>query len=90
MMRKPGWELRSWLLEHPSYTAAEGVPPVILLEECQGLQVSCWFPCIVAFGVPKPLDKVLQLFPLPMMSVAANGLDFILFYICMRLGGGHE
>src|SRR5216683_7112149 len=39
----------------------------------------CRFPCVVAFGVPKPLDQVLQLFSPPLTSVAADGLNFVLF-----------
>ncbi len=41
--------------------------------------MSCWFPCVVTFGVSKPLDQVLQLFSPPLTSVAADGLDFVLF-----------
>src|SRR6266853_3837745 len=37
------------------------------------------FPRVVAFGVTKPLDQVLQLFSAPLTSVAADGLDFVLF-----------
>src|SRR6266851_8778501 len=39
----------------------------------------CWLPRVVAFGVPKPLYQVLQLFSPPLTSVAADGLDFVLF-----------
>src|SRR6266851_3783080 len=39
------------------------------------------FPRVVAFGVAKPLDQVLQLFSPPLTSVAADGLDFVLFYV---------
>src|SRR6266851_5883144 len=52
---------------------------VILLQEHRRLQVSCWFPRVVAFRVSQPLDQVLQLFSPPLMSVAADGLDFVLF-----------
>src|SRR6266851_2792252 len=41
--------------------------------------MSCRFPYVVAFGVAEPLDQVLQLFSLAMTSVAADGLDLILF-----------
>src|SRR5712671_7959755 len=56
-----------------------GVSTVVLFEECWRLQISCGFPRVVAFGVPKPLDQVLQLFSPPLTSVAADGLDFVLF-----------
>src|SRR5713101_5068614 len=41
--------------------------------------MSCWFPRVVAFGVSQPLDQVLQMFSPPLTSVAADGLDFVLF-----------
>ena len=41
--------------------------------------MSCWFPHVVAFGVTEPFDQVLQLSSPPLTSVAADGLDFILF-----------
>ncbi len=41
--------------------------------------MSCGFPRVVAFGVSQPLDQVLQLFSPPLTSVAADGLDFVLF-----------
>src|SRR5216683_2089982 len=41
--------------------------------------MSCWFPRVVAFGVSRPLDQVLQLFSPPLTLVAADGLDFVLF-----------
>jgi hypothetical protein len=40
-----------------------------------------WLPGVVAFGVPLPLDKVLQLFSSSMTSVASDGLDFVLFFV---------
>src|SRR5229473_528530 len=41
--------------------------------------MSCGFPRVVAFGVSQPLDQVLQLFSPPLTSVAADGLDLVLF-----------
>src|SRR5216683_5458631 len=41
--------------------------------------MSCWLPRVVAFGVSEPLDQILQLLPFRMTSVAADGLDLILF-----------
>ncbi len=40
-----------------------------------------WFPGVIALGISLPLDEILQLSPLPMMSVAPDGLDLILFLI---------
>jgi hypothetical protein len=52
--------------------------------------VVSWLPDVVAFGVPFPFDKVLQLFSLPMTSVAPDGLDFVLFFVVdkVRWGSG--
>ena len=44
------------------------------------LQVACWFPCVVAFRVSFPLDQVLEVLLFPMMLVAPDGLDFVLFF----------
>src|SRR5216683_5381035 len=44
--------------------------------------MSCWLPRVVAFRVSQPLDQVLQLFSPPLTSVAADGLDFVLFSPC--------
>src|SRR5216683_3058405 len=41
--------------------------------------MSCWLPHVVAFGVSEPLDQILQLLPFRMTSVAADGLDLVLF-----------
>jgi|SRR5216683_2532850 len=43
--------------------------------------MSCWLPRVVAFGVAKPLDQVLQLSPSPLTSVAVDSLDFVLFCV---------
>ena len=37
-------------------------------------------PRIVTFRIPLPFQKVLQLSPLSMMSMALNGLDFVVFF----------
>jgi hypothetical protein len=49
-----------------------------------------WLPSVVAFRVPLPLYKILQLFLLPMTLVAPDGLDFVLFFIIdkVRWGSG--
>jgi len=48
-----------FLLDTQPFYAAEGMATVVLLEEQQSLQVSCWFLCVVTFGVSQPLDQVL-------------------------------
>ncbi len=57
----------------------DGVSTVISFQEYRRLQMSCWFPRVVTFGVPEPLDQVLQLIPFSMTLVAVDGLDFVLF-----------
>ena len=59
--------------------AFNGVSTVILFQKYRRLQMSCWLPRVVAFGVAKPLDQVLQLSPSPLTSVAVDSLDFVLF-----------
>jgi len=49
---------------------------MIFLYQLWGADVICWFPGIVAFWVPLPLDQVLKLAPL--MAMGPDGLDFVL------------
>jgi len=51
------------------------------------LQVGHGFPSVVAFGVTPPLDQILQLFLPPMMLVAPDGLDLILFFTLYQVRG---
>ena len=60
---------------------------MVFLQELGGLQVSCGFPGIVALRIPSPLDQILQLFLLPMMSVAFDGLDLVLFFASYQVQG---
>jgi len=61
--------------------SSEGVMLMILLDQPQSLYVVSRFPCVVTFRVSHPLYKILQLFSSPMMLVAADGLNLILFII---------
>jgi len=54
---------------------------VVLLDQCQGLDMVSRFLCVVAFRVSHPFYEILQLFMPPVMLVAADGLDFVLFVI---------
>ena len=47
-----------------------------------------WFPCVVAFQIAFPLDKVLQLFFPPLTSVALDGLNLILFLVIDKVRWG--
>ena len=49
--------------------------------------MGCRLPHVVAFRVSLPFDKILQLFLPPMMSVAVDGLDLILFFIIHGVWG---
>ena len=53
---------------------------MVFLYQVQHLQVGHGFPGVIAFGVASPLDQVLQLFLLPIMSVAPDSLDLVLFF----------
>ena len=60
----------------------------ILSYQLWGLDVVSWLPCVVAFGIALPLDKVLQLFFPPLMLVALDGLNLILFFIIDKVRWG--
>jgi hypothetical protein len=45
------------------------------------LKMVSWFPGVIAFGISLPLYEIFQLSFLSMTLVAAEGLDFILFFI---------
>ena len=55
--------------------------PLVLSYQLWGLDVVSWFPGVIAFWVSFPFDKVLQLFSPPLTSVAADGLDLVLFFV---------
>jgi hypothetical protein len=71
---------------HPSYIL-ERVELVIVLDHLGTLKVADWLPRVVAFRVSLPLDEVLQLFSPPLTSVAANGLNFVLFFTSHKVWG---
>jgi hypothetical protein len=59
----------------------EGVTLVVLFENFRGVHVFDWLPGVVAFGVPLPLNEVLELPPSAPPTMVSNALDFILFLI---------
>jgi len=59
----------------------EGLAAVVLFNQQWSLEVANRFPGVVALGISHPFYKILQLFLLSMMSVVADGLDFILFIV---------
>ncbi len=54
---------------------------MVLLDQHRSLDVVSRFPHVIAFGISHPLYEILQLFSPPMTSVAADGLDLVLFII---------
>jgi hypothetical protein len=53
---------------------------MIGLEEIRGMNLCDWFPGVVAFWVPFPLDEVLQSSRPSVASVADDALNFKLFF----------
>ena len=64
--------------------------PFILLHQLGGLYVVNQLPGVIALRVALPLDEILQLFLLPMTSVALDGLDFILFLVVDKVRWGPQ
>ena len=75
----PAWELMEWLSLDPLYT--RGLAALVLFQQLRRLDMVSWLPGVVAFRVPFPFDKVLQLFSPSMTLVAPDGLDFVLFFV---------
>ena len=53
---------------------------MIEFDEFWGVHLISWFPCVVAFRVPFPLDEILELSSPTMASVVNNALHFILLF----------
>ena len=53
---------------------------MIKFDELGSVYLISWFPCVVTFGVPFPLDEVLELSSPSMTSVVNNTFYFILFF----------
>jgi len=64
--------------------------PFVLSYQLWGLDVVSWLPCVVAFWIALPLDKVLQLFSSPLTSVASDGLDLVLFFVIDKVRWGSQ
>jgi len=61
---------------------------MILPEQLLGLDVFDGLPSVVAFGVPFPLDQVLELSPPAVTAMVSNRLDFVLFSIIDKVRWG--
>ena len=60
----------------------------VLLYQPWGLYVINRLPSVIALRVALPFDEVLQLFFLPIMSVAPDGLDLVLFLVVDKVRWG--
>ena len=70
-----------------SIYAVERMALVVFLYLVWCLQIGHRFPDVVAFGVASPFDQILQLFLSPMMLVAPNGLELVLFFASYQVWG---
>ena len=53
---------------------------MIEFDELWGMHLISWFPCVVTFRVPFPLDEILEPPSPTMMLVVNNALHFILLF----------
>ena len=53
---------------------------MIKFDELRGMHLVSWFPCVVTFRVPFPLNEILELSSPTMTSVVNDTLHFILFF----------
>ena len=58
----------------------KGVTFMVFLDQLQSKYVSSMFPGVVSRGVSLPLDEVLEVSPLPKITVIDDGFDFILLF----------
>jgi hypothetical protein len=64
------------------------VTPMIFSEQSWGLDVFDGLPGVVAFGVPFPLDQILELSPPAVTAMVSNRLDFVLLPIIDKVRWG--
>ena len=64
------------------------VPLMVFPKYSWGLDVFNGLPGVVAFGVPFPLDQVLELPPPAVTAMVSNRLDFVLFSIIDKVRWG--
>jgi len=64
------------------------VTPMVLPEYPWGLYVFNGFPGVIAFGIPLPLDQVLELPSPAVMAMVSNRLNFVLFPIIDKVRWG--
>jgi hypothetical protein len=64
------------------------VTPMVFPKYSWGLDMFNGLPGVVAFGVPLPLDQILELSPPAVMAMVSNRLDFVLFPIIDKVRWG--
>ncbi len=58
-----------------------------MLDNFRGMDLISWFPCVVAFGVSFPFDKVLESSGSSVLSVCDDSFDFVLFFSVDKVRG---
>ncbi len=53
---------------------------LIMLDKFRGMDLVSWFPCVVAFGISLPFDKILKPFRPSELSVCDDLFDFVFFF----------
>ena len=53
---------------------------LIMLDKFRGMNLVCWFPCVVTFGVSLPFDEILQPFQSSELSVCDDSFYFVFFF----------
>ena len=56
----------------------EGMALMIFLDQLWGEYILSTFPGVVSCGISLPFDEVLEVSPLPEMTMIDDGLDFVL------------
>jgi hypothetical protein len=65
----------------------ERAPLVVFFNQCGGVYLGGWFPCVVCVWVSLPFEEILQGLPFPVETVINDGLDFVLVFTLDQFGG---
>ena len=52
----------------------------VMLDKFRGMNLVCWFPCVVTFGVSLPFDEVLEPFQSSELPVCDNSFYFVFLF----------
>jgi len=66
----------------------QGVTPMVFSEQLWGLDMFNGLPGVIAFGVPFPLDQILEFSPPAVTAMVSNRLDFVLLSIIDKVRWG--